>query len=121
MTKEARNPNVKSAPELAGPCSDFEVWNYFVIRHLSFVIPISSFGFQFHFNIIPFHHNLVTLHTLEGRWGEHVACFEVKFRLMPRANDLATVHFSFRQGSACMGTSVVDSVKSPADVEHRDA
>ena len=70
----------------------FGVWAFGIL--LSFVISHSSF-LQFHFNIIPLHDYFVTLHAFEGRWGQDVTCFEVKFRFMPWANDLATVNLSF--------------------------
>src|SRR6266699_1677009 len=100
--------------------SGFEIWISFVIRHLSFVIRTPSF-LQLQFNIISLHDYFVTLYTFESRWGQHVARVEVEFGVVPWANDLATVHFSFRQRSARMRTRVVDRVKSAGDVEHRDA
>src|SRR5262249_31980197 len=106
--------------EIPTSVSDFEIWNSFVIRRLAFVIRTPSF-LQLHFNVIAFHHHLVALHTFESRWGEDVSGFEVEFGVVPRANDLATVHLPFGQRSARVRTRVVDGVKGAADVEHGDS
>jgi hypothetical protein len=70
-------------------------------------------------DIVPFDLHLIATHAIATTIGR-VAIANVKGKVMPRTEDDTSLASPLGKGATLMRTYIVDSVKKPVDVKHRN-